>query len=295
MTGYGLVRRDTPAGELTVSLRSVNHRGLDFHFHHIGELAIFENACRALLKQQILRGHVEVRLSFAKEADGGTAAPAYNRELLRQYLAAFQQASVEFGLDEKPDLNSMFRMNGIFERTEESRAIDSSLEPLVVDAVLACARSLNECREREGDELRAALEKEVDAIAGQAHRIAEIRKEALPYFHQRLQERLTELLNGIIVDEARLATEAAIITDRSDIGEELTRLVIHTEELRRMLSEGGEVGKRLDFLLQEMNRETNTILSKTSGIGDAGLTITNLALATKANIEKIREQSLNLE
>jgi uncharacterized protein (TIGR00255 family) len=164
-----------------------------------------------------------------------------------------------------------------------------------VDAVLACARSLNECREREGDELRAALEKEVDAIAGQAHRIAEIRKEALPYFHQRLQERLTELLNGIIVDEARLATEAAIITDRSDIGEELTRLVIHTEELRRMLSEGGEVGKRLDFLLQEMNRETNTILSKTSGIGDAGLTITNLALATKANIEKIREQSLNLE
>lgn len=295
MTGYALVRRDTPVGELTVSLRSVNHRGLDLHFHHIGELAIFENACRALLKQEILRGHVEVRLSFAKEDDAGTAAPAYNRDLLRQYLAAFQQASIEFGLDDKPDLNALFRVNGVLEHAEKSRAIDSSVEPQVVDALRACARSLNEYREREGDELCAALEKEVDAIADQTRRIAEIRKEALPYFYQRLQERLAELLNEVIVDEARLATEAAIITDRSDVGEELTRLAIHTEELRRMLAEGGEVGKRLDFLLQEMNRETNTILSKTSGIGDAGLTITNLALATKANIEKIREQSLNLE
>lgn len=295
MTGYAMVRRQTPSGELTVSLRSVNHRGLDLHFHHIGEMAIFENACRALLKQQIRRGHVEVRLSFAKEEDAGTPAPTYNRELLRQYLAAFQQASTDFGLDEKPDLNALFRLNGIFDRSEKSSAVDASLEPLVIEALLACTLSLNEYREREGNELRAALIKEVDAIADQASRIAEIRKEALPYFHQRLQERLVELLNGIIVDDARLAVEAALISDRSDVGEELTRLAIHTEELRRMLAEGGEVGKRLDFLLQEMNRETNTILSKTSGIGDAGLTITNLALATKANIEKIREQSLNLE
>lgn len=295
MTGYASVRRDTPAGELTVSLRSVNHRGLDLHFHHAGELAIFENACRALLKQEILRGHVEVRLSFVKKDDADAAAPAYNRDLLSQYLAAFRQASLEFGLDDKPDLNALLRVNGVLERTEKSGPIDGSLEPFVVDALRACVHSLNEYRRREGDELRAALENEVAAISDQAQRIAEIRREALPYFHQRLQERLAELLNGIIVDEGRLAAEAAILADRSDVGEELTRLAIHTEELRRMLAEGGEVGKRLDFLLQEMNRETNTILSKTSGIGDAGLTITNLALATKANIEKIREQSLNLE
>ncbi len=122
-----------------------------------------------------------------------------------------------------------------------------------------------------------------------------IRTEALPQFQKRLAERLAELLDGTGIDARRLAEEAAILTDRSDIEEELARLDIHTGQLFEMLNNGGEVGKRLDFLLQEMNRETNTVLSKTSGIGEAGLTMTNLALATKANIEKIREQALNLE
>lgn len=293
MTGYALVRQQTPAGELTVSLRCVNHRGLDLHFHHIGELAIFENACRALLKEHLRRGHVEIRLSFAKETE--TAGPHYNREMLRRYVAAFEEANTEFGLDSKPDLNTLFRLNGVFESSESTKPIDPSLEPVIVEAVLTCIRGLNDYREREGEELRSALEKEAEAIASQAARIAEIRGEALSYFHERLRERLNELLNGSVIDESRLAAEAALLADRSDVAEELTRLTIHTEELRRMLTEGGEVGKRLDFLLQEMNRETNTILSKTSGIGDAGLTITNLALATKANIEKIREQALNLE
>lgn len=293
MTGYALVRRQTAAGELTVSLRAVNHRGLDLHFHHSGELAIFENACRALLKQQIRRGHVEVRISFTNE--GEATGPTYNRDLLRQYLTAFEQANTEFKLDSKPDLNTLFRLEGIFDSSESTKPIDRSLETAVLEALLACADGLNEYREREGEELRAALEKEAEAIANQAARIADIREEALPYFHERLRERLKELLKGTVIDDSRLAGEAALLADRSDVGEEITRLTIHTEELRRMLAEGGEVGKRLDFLLQEMNRETNTILSKTSGIGDAGLTITNLALATKANIEKIREQALNLE
>ena len=293
MTGYALVRQQTAAGELTIGLRAVNHRGLDLHFHHIGELAIFENACRALLKQRIRRGHVEVRMSLAKE--GEASGPAYNRNLLRRYLAAFEQAKAEFGLDSKPDLNTLFRLNGVFDSSESTEPLDQSLEATVLEALLACVHGLNEHREREGEELRDALAKEVEAIASHATRIAKIREEAMPYFRERLRERLQELLKGTIVDETRLAAEAALLADRSDVGEEITRLAIHTEELRRMLADGGEVGKRLDFLLQEMNRETNTILSKTSGIGDAGLTITNLALATKANIEKIREQALNLE
>ena len=123
----------------------------------------------------------------------------------------------------------------------------------------------------------------------------EIRTEALPHFQRRLTERLQELLGSAGIDQRRLAEEAALLTDRSDVEEELSRLAIHTAKLTELLDAGGEVGKRLDFLLQEMNRETNTVLSKTSGIGEAGLIITDLALATKANIEKIREQSLNLE
>jgi uncharacterized protein (TIGR00255 family) len=110
-----------------------------------------------------------------------------------------------------------------------------------------------------------------------------------------LQERLSELLRGNAIEPQRLAQEAAVLADRSDIAEELTRLRTHTGHLETILGDGGEVGKRLDFLLQEMNREANTILSKTGGLGDLGLTITDLALSAKSEIDKIREQSLNLE
>jgi uncharacterized protein (TIGR00255 family) len=123
----------------------------------------------------------------------------------------------------------------------------------------------------------------------------ELRIRALPALQNRLNERLRELLRGIGIDPQRLAQEAAMLADRSDIGEEIARLKIHSKQLDALLDSGGEVGKKLDFLLQEMNRETNTILSKTTGIGDLGLRITDLALAAKADIEKIREQALNLE
>ncbi len=293
MTGYASVRRQTSAGELTVSLRGVNHRGLDLHFHHAGELALFENAGRTLLKQHLRRGHVEVKLSLAREAV--VFGPVYNHELLSRYLAAFQQANKELGLDSKPDLNVLLRLEGVFEPVEKTHALDRSLEGEVMEALLVCVQELNHYREREGRELEEALRNECESIAAHAQRISEIRQDALPYFHQRLRERLQDLLKETTIDDHRIASEAALLADRSDVQEELTRLLVHTDELRHMLNEGGEVGKRLDFLLQEMNRETNTILSKTSGIGDAGLTITNLALATKANIERIREQSLNLE
>jgi uncharacterized protein (TIGR00255 family) len=122
----------------------------------------------------------------------------------------------------------------------------------------------------------------------------EIRTGAVPAFQKRLVDRLGDLLNSAI-DPQRLAQEAAILADRSDIAEELVRLRTHTAHLEAMLAAGGEVGKRLDFLLQEMNRESNTVLSKTGGIGDLGLALTDLALAAKSDIDKIREQSLNLE
>ena len=125
--------------------------------------------------------------------------------------------------------------------------------------------------------------------------VERIRAEALPHFHEKLRQKLSALLGEAGISESRLVEEAALLADKSDVQEELVRLDVHTEELRRGFESGGEIGKRLDFLLQEMHRETNTILSKTSGIGEAGLTITNRALGIKAKIEKIREQVLNLE
>jgi len=132
-------------------------------------------------------------------------------------------------------------------------------------------------------------------MAAATEEMQRIRSEALPEYHQKLRQRLRELLGESGISENRLIEEAAVLADRSDVQEELVRLKVHTDELRRSFEAGGPVGKRLDFLLQEMNRETNTILSKTSGTGEAGLSITNLGLGIKANIERIREQALNLE
>jgi uncharacterized protein (TIGR00255 family) len=293
MTGYALVRAATSAGELTVTLRSVNHRGLDLHFHPNGPLAQFENAMRSLLKQHLARGHIEIRLSLAPDVEAETVT--YNRGLLKRYVVLFREACTEFEIESKPNLNTFFALPGVFDAAHQTKTVDATFESEVIAALAACVHELNAFREREGRELCCAVESEIAAIEEQTAQMGLIRAQALPHFRQRLGERLSDLLHDSGVSESRLAEEAALLADRSDIQEELARLTVHAEEARRLLRSGGEIGKRLDFLLQEMNRETNTVLAKTSGIGEAGLTITNLGLATKANIERIREQALNLE
>jgi uncharacterized protein (TIGR00255 family) len=292
MTGFALVRRETSAGELTLSLRTVNHRGLDLHFHMASELGPCENSLRTLLKEKIARGHVEIRASLARSSQDITTL---NEPLLARYLELFRHAASSFGLDSKPDLNTFFGLPGVFETGRDGGAVDDNFVNEAVAAAEDCVRALNDFREREGAALVRSIEVEIDALEEQAGQIAAIRSEALEHFTSRLRHRLKDLLGDAPIAESRLIEEAAVLTDRSDVQEELTRLQVHTQELRRLLEKGGELGKRTDFLLQEMNRETNTILSKTSGVGEAGLTITNLGLAMKANIERMREQALNLE
>ena len=293
MTGYALIRQETSARELTVSLRSVNHRGLDLHFYLASEFAPFENALRSLLKERIGRGHIEIRMSLVSEAQGDRGG--YNRELLKRYLLAFRQAATEFALDSKPDLNVLFGLPGVLENTRDTKPLPQAFGDEVLAGMKACADQLNGHREREGRELQDAIVRELDALDESTSQVAAVRADAASQFAFRLQERLHALLGDQALPPNRLVEEAAILADRSDIQEELTRLAVHSRELRRMLDEGGEIGKRLDFLLQEMNRETNTILSKSSTIGDPGLAITNAGVLMKANIERMREQALNLE
>jgi uncharacterized protein (TIGR00255 family) len=294
MTGFAQVRRTTCAGELTVSLRSVNHRGLDLHFHLGSEFAPFEAALRGLLKENVARGHLELRAGLARD---GAASPiaALDPEALRRYAEAFRQAASQLGLSSEPDLNRLLTLPGVIAATPEARSFPPSFEAELTSALYACIRDFNASRAREGAELAARLLYETGEIEGASERILALRSQALICFHSRLREKLAELLSGAGIPENRLAEEAALLAERSDIDEELTRLAVHIRELRRILSAGGPVGKPLDFLLQEINRETNTILSKSSGAGDPGLEITRLALGVKANIERIREQALNLE
>ncbi len=294
MTGYARVQQQTHLGDLTISLRSVNHRALDFHFHQSSEFFLFENAVRGLLKQQMSRGHVEVRIGITRTA-AASAEASYNREIAARYVSAFRKAAAEFRISGEPDLNAVFRLPGAFGSENGAAEIEQTFEPAVLAAVAQCAAELNLFRAREGAQLCQLLREEAEAIQEIVARMKEIRAVAAPEIQKRLLERLESILGAAAIEPRRLVEEAAILADRSDIQEELTRLEIHTEQLLAMLAAGGELGKKIDFLLQEMNRETNTVLSKTSGLGESGLTMTDLGLAAKAHIEKIREQALNIE
>lgn len=291
MTGFARVRKSSGSGEVELTVKSVNHRGLDIHFHMSDELDVFENALRSALKRHVLRGHFQVRVVFTRSQ---AAAPALNRGLLEAYIGAFRQAAAEMGIAGEPDLNTALALPGMF-REAGGEQPEEAAEQFLVSALEEAALSLNAFREREGQELAAELTARASAIRDAASRMQELRSQAAPAFQARLSERLAELLGGTSVEPQRLVQEAALLADRSDISEEITRLRVHTSQLEALLAAGGEIGKKLDFLLQEMGREANTILSKTNGVGDLGLVMTEVGLAVKAEIEKIREQALNLE
>jgi uncharacterized protein (TIGR00255 family) len=291
MTGFARVQKNTDQGDIVVTLKSVNHRGLDLHFHLGAELDALENAMRAVLKKSVLRGHVDVRCSARRTANG---SGSINLPLLRSYLAAFRKAASDEGLTTQPDLNQILLLPGMFGGSPEEDP-DPTSESAILAAVEEAAEKLNEFRAREGAELAEFIRQQNASLLTSSQEMAQIRETAAPAFQKRLTEKLRDLIGNSNIEPQRLAQEAALLADRGDIGEEIARLQIHSRQLDEILNSGGEVGKRLDFLLQELNRETNTILSKTSGIGDLGLRITDLALASKAAIEKIREQALNLE
>jgi uncharacterized protein (TIGR00255 family) len=292
MTGFARVQKASVYGDILVTLKSVNHRGLDLHFHLGAELDSLEHVMRAALKRAVLRGHVDVRCSVLRPSNGASAS--LNLPLFRSYLAAFRKAAAEEGIEAQPDLNRVLLLPGILGASEQL-APDTAAEKAILTALDEAVEVLNQFRAREGAELAAFIRDQNATVRSGGEEMQRIRAGAIPAFQKRLLERLQELLGNTMIDPQRLAQEAALLADRGDIGEEISRLQIHSRQLDEILQSGGEVGKRLDFLLQELNRETNTILSKTSGLGDLGLRITELALASKAAIEKIREQALNLE
>jgi uncharacterized protein (TIGR00255 family) len=292
MTGFARVRREIPQGELVFSLKSVNHRGLDLHFHMPNELDALENDVRAVIKTGVARGHLQIHCGITRTAAAG-AAPL-NRTLLTAYLAAFREAADIYKVAGNPDLNSALRIPGMLTTGDEEELGEDVAKALLAAAADAVA-ALNKVREREGAATAEEMRQRCRSICSLVVRMEEIRAGAVGIFQKRLREKLADLLHGAGIEPQRLAQEAAILADRSDISEELMRLRTHAGQLEQMLNGDGEVGKRLDFLLQEMNRESNTVLSKTGGLGDLGLTITDLALSAKSEIDKIREQSLNLE
>ncbi|MFN7918764.1 MAG: YicC/YloC family endoribonuclease [Bryobacteraceae bacterium] len=291
MTGFARVRRTLPEGDLTISLRAVNHRGLDLQFHLPPDLDPTENAMRKAVSAHIARGHISIRAHFSRNP--ATLGSAVNKPLLQAWLDAFQQAKREFNLAGEPDLNVALRLPGMIgdANPDDLTGLESGVTGAIEEAIAA----LNAERAREGAATAAAVRGHVQRIAAARAKMVDLRSAVVPALQDRMQQRLGEMLQGAAIDPARLAQEAAILSDRSDISEELARLEIHTARLGELLAAGGEMGKKIEFLAQEMHRETNTVLSKSNAAGELGRGIAEHALAVKAEIEKIREQSLNLE
>ena len=292
MTGYSRVRRSIAEGELTLSIKTVNHRALDLHFHMSGFFDPLEGTMRNLAKQAINRGHVDIRFSFSREAAKHTLD--VNRNLLGAYRELFHSVESHFGEMGKPNLNDALRLPGMLIESREDE-ISEELQAAILGGLEEALSELNVQRHREG----AALAKQMLAynmsIREQAESVRGLRGQILPVLRQRIETKISDLLNGQGIDPARIAQEAAYLADRGDVEEEVTRLLTHCTHLESLLTKGGEAGKKIDFLLQEMNRETNTILSKSNNAGEFGLKITEIGLAMKTDIERIREQSLNLE
>jgi len=290
MTGFAQVKGQVhPRLGFALTLKSVNHRFLDLHFRLPSGTDSLEVQLRRLLKQRIARGHVEVTLSLDRSATDGFSL---NRDLVAGYVAAFRAAAAEFKIAADPDLNAILRMPGAFEAAPD--APEADVEQAVMARAAEVLDHLDQMRTEEGsgiaDELRGRMKHLQDAGTD----VEQHRRSVVQSYRERLQSRMEELL-GSGPEPERLMQEAAILADRSDIQEEIARLQAHVKQFLSLIEHGGEVGKKLDFLLQEMNREANTLLSKTSGLAGEALKITEAGLAMKAEIEKSREQVQNLE
>jgi uncharacterized protein (TIGR00255 family) len=290
MTGFaqakGQVKGQT---NFTVSLKSVNHRFLDLHFRMPSDSDTLEMQLRRLLKEKIARGHIEVMINLER---GENENFSLNRQLVGGYIQAFRAAAAEFGLAAELDLNAALRIPGAMESA--ALPTDDAVADAILIAVEEALQKLNQMREEEGGGIDHELRERMAHIRQAAQGVDKHRHAVLQNYVDKLKSRMQELI-GAQAEPERILQEAALLVDRSDIQEELVRLDTHVKHFVGLLDHGGEIGKKLDFLLQEMNREANTLLSKTSGLAGEALNITELGLAIKADIEKAREQVQNIE
>ena len=274
---------------MAVELKTVNNRFLDVHIRLNAEQSALESVVKKRISSRLTRGRVDVALTIER-----TDVITYelNRPLLAGYLNAMRQMQVEFGLANEPDLNVIARLPGVMQPARENN--QEELLEVVGQALDAALDGLEQMRGNEGRELATEMNLRLMEIERQIPVIEDSAADVLENYRARLNKRIGELLSrdgqGVELDPARLAQEVAYLADRSDVTEELARLRSHLTQFRQIINEGQEAGKKLDFLLQEINREANTVLSKATD-----LVIKEAGLAIKGAAEKLREQVQNVE
>ena len=291
MTGYGHGAGEAPGLKVTVELRSVNNRFADLKLRLPDYLIPFEQELRRKVLATVKRGRVDVDLRLERTADA-SAPLLLNRPVVEAALAAWKTLRDEYGITGGFDFQTMMRVPGVFETDREAAGLDEAERSAVDGALDLALAALDAERRREGDLLRGDLVSRVSRMKGTLAAISEIAAAVPQALQKKIAERVQQLVTQVTLDPARIAQEAAFLADRSDITEEIVRLEGHLVHAHALLqtANGEPVGKRLEFLLQEILRETNTIASKSAELG-----ISRHALELKAESEKIREQIQNLE
>ena len=293
MTGYAQARASENGWSLRVTIRSVNHRFLDLHLRVPEGFEPLEPRIRQIIRERVRRGHLDVTVHYEL---AGPAAIGVNQEVAAAYLKAAASLRKEFNIQSEPDVESIMRLPGVIGAAAASLESElERLESVLGRCMLESLDKLDRMRAEEAGVLREEMSARLRTIAALASSVSTLAERARPAFAKRLETRLKDLLGETQIDPSRLAQEAALAAERSDVSEELVRLRSHVQQFQDLLASASEAGKKLDFLLQEMQREANTLLSKTPGNDGEGLEITRLALEIKSEIEKLREQVQNIE
>lgn len=288
MTGFGRCEILEGQRKITVEMKSVNHRYLDVAVKMPKKLNIFEAAIRSELKKYIQRGKVDLFITYEDYAESNVCVK-YNREVAAKYMEYLKQMSEEFSLENDVRVSTLSRYPEVL-TMEEQTVDEEELWKLLEQVLKGAAESFVETRIREGENLKSDLVEKLDGMLGHVEFITERSPRIIAEYRQKLRDKVNDLLEDTKVDENRLLAEVTIFADRACVDEELVRLRSHIEATKETLLQGGSIGRKLDFIAQEMNREANTILSKSSD-----LEITNRGIELKTEIEKVREQIQNIE
>ena len=288
MTGFGRCEIAEADRKITVEMKSVNHRYLDVTIKMPKKLNFFEAAIRTELKNYMQRGKVDLFITYEDFTESNVCVK-YNKELAAEYMQYFDRMAEDFSLDNDIRVSTLARFPEIL-MMEEQTVDEEQLWKLLDKALKGAAENFVETRIREGENLRNDLIAKLEGMLAHVDFITERSPEIIEEYKEKLTKKVEELLSDKQVDESRLLMEVTIFADKVCVDEELVRLRSHITATRDALLAGGSIGRKLDFIAQEMNREANTILSKSSD-----LEISNRAIELKTEIEKVREQIQNIE
>lgn len=288
MTGFGRCEKVTEEYKLSVEMKAVNHRYLDMSIKMPKKFSHFESGIRNLLKNDIQRGKVDVFINYEDYTENKLSLK-YNASLAAEYMESFKKMEEQFGIANDIKVSSLARMPEVL-TMEEVAEDEDSMWNLLSEVIEEAAKSFVESRVREGEHLKQDLLGKLDYMLEQVAFIEERSPKIVAEYRAKLEEKVHELLESASIDEGRIVTEVTIFADKICVDEETVRLRSHIDHTRKELLAGGSVGRKLDFIAQEMNREANTILSKAND-----LEISEHAIILKTEIEKVREQIQNIE